>query len=158
MSVRVTWTHIQNVLPLNLFFIVMLFSSMSALGLLSVPMVTVWKNLGVVLIVLGDWYVHQNEVIFLIIVSLIIIVFGAVFAGYEDLYYSFSGYMWMMLNIVCTAMYSLYVKYVKQKTKLSTTEMAYINGFLSVPICTLAWIGMAFWNHTSIDMQDFRHG
>jgi GDP-mannose transporter len=66
---------------------------------------------------------------------------GAIMAGVEDLQFSFIGYFWMIINCVCTAFYTLYMRYVTQHVKLSKLGMVYYNNVLSLiilaPVCLL---------------------
>jgi GDP-mannose transporter len=63
--------------PLNVFFVAMLYTSMQALQRLPVPVVTVMKNCGNVLIVLGDWYIYDNRVSYGVVTALVMVVASA---------------------------------------------------------------------------------
>ena len=47
-------------LPVNVGFVLMLQTGLMSIGLVAVPMVTVFKNLTNVIIVVGDWYWHEQ--------------------------------------------------------------------------------------------------
>lgn len=55
------WTHAKSMLPLNIIFIGMLFSGFLSLVYVSVPIVTVFKNLTNIATVAGDWYFFKEK-------------------------------------------------------------------------------------------------
>ena len=136
-SVQITAKRICTMLPLNILFVGMLYTSMQALGRLPVPMVTIFKNVGNCLIVSGDWYFYNNDVSVGIVFALALIVIGAIAAGSSQLAFDFYGYSWMGGNLLCTASYNLYVRKAKKSSQLTPTGMSYMNGMLSLPIIVL---------------------
>jgi GDP-mannose transporter len=56
---------------------------------------------------------------------------GAVMAGANDLEFSFVGYMWMGVNCLFTAAYTLYMRYATANIKLTKFGMVYYNNLLS---------------------------
>lgn len=55
-----SWPLVRQWLPLNLLFIAMLFSGFLALVHVSVPMVTIFKNIANLFTVIGDWYLFNE--------------------------------------------------------------------------------------------------
>jgi GDP-mannose transporter len=137
LSVPITAQKIRTMLPLNVLFVGMLYTSMRALGRLPVPMVTIFKNVGNCLIVSGDWYFYNNDVSVGIVVALALIVIGALAAGSSQLAFDFYGYGWMGANLLCTASYNLYVRQAKKASQLTPAGMSYVNGLLSLPVIVL---------------------
>jgi drug/metabolite transporter (DMT)-like permease len=90
-------------IPLNLLFVLMLYSGFSSLSYLNVPMVMIFKNLTNVITVFGDWHFFGENITFLTIVSLGVMTIGAVTAGAHDLEFSAIGYFWMLINCISTA-------------------------------------------------------
>jgi GDP-mannose transporter len=136
-SVSIDQKRIRTLLPLNVLFVGMLYTSMRALGRLPVPMVTIFKNVGNCLIVFGDWYFYKNDVSIGIIVALCFIVIGAVAAGSSQLSFDLYGYFWMAANLLCTASYNLYVRQAKKVSDLTPAGMTYLNGVLSLPVIVI---------------------
>mmetsp|Transcript_46314 Transcript_46314/g.79875 ORF Transcript_46314/g.79875 Transcript_46314/m.79875 type:complete len:358 (-) Transcript_46314:220-1293(-) len=120
-------------LPVNLFFVMMLFTGFMSLKSNNVPMVTVFKNLTNIIIVGGDWYFHGEQVTFLIVASFAVMLIGAILAAYADVEFNAIGYFWMAANCCCTAGYVLYMRFATQSIKLSRWAMVYYNNLLSVP-------------------------
>jgi GDP-mannose transporter len=105
-------------LPLNVLFVGMLCTGFMSLVYVSVPMVTIFKNITNLFTVFGDWYIFGESISYLTITSVLIMTFGAIFAGIEDLEFNATGYFFMSLNCLCTAGYTLYMKYASSTIKL----------------------------------------
>mmetsp|Transcript_2059 Transcript_2059/g.5381 ORF Transcript_2059/g.5381 Transcript_2059/m.5381 type:complete len:334 (-) Transcript_2059:64-1065(-) len=88
-----------EVLPLGVTYSVMLYSSNWALALLTVPMVSVLKNLGPIFITLMESVTDNKPISLPSIVSMAMLLFGSVVAGYHDLKFDLVGYTSMGLNV-----------------------------------------------------------
>lgn len=62
-----SWKTAKQWLPVNLFFISMLVTGFLSLVYVSVPMVTIFKNLTNLVTVFGDWYLFNEEYVFEIV-------------------------------------------------------------------------------------------
>ncbi|CAM9657670.1 unnamed protein product [Ascophyllum nodosum] len=123
-------------LPVTVCFSTMLFTSFKALEIMNVPMVTVFKNLTNIVIVTGDWWLFQQSATVLVILSMAVMVFGAIVASYHDLNFNAWGYFWMLANCCATAGYVLYMKYATKTIKLPRFGMVFYNNLLTT--CILA--------------------
>ena len=68
-----------------------------------------------------------------VLVSLLLLVIGALLSGYHDLSFDAVGYQWMAVNCCCTAAYVLFLRY-SVTMKLSQSEKAFYNHILSLPL------------------------
>jgi GDP-mannose transporter len=127
--------------PLNLLFIGMLSSGFIALTYVSVPMITVTKNLTNLITVAGDYFLFGESFTMVVVVSIMLMTLGAVMAGLNDLEFSLIGYCWVAVNCLCTSSYTLYMRYASTNIKLPRFGMIYYNNLLSalilLPICML---------------------
>jgi len=121
-------------LPVNVCFVAMLMTSFMSFKYLNVPMITVFKNLTNVIIVVGDWYWHEQVVTFGVVLSFGIMVVGAFAAAATDVMFSGLGYFWMSMNCCATAAYVLYSKSATKNIELSKFGMVYYNNLLSIPL------------------------
>lgn len=121
-------------LPVNMCFIAMLMTGFLSLKNLSVPMVTIFKNLTNVIILFGDWYLQGAIVTRGTIGAILLMVSGAVLAARNDLHFNAAGYAWMALNCMSTAAYVLYMANKSKHMKLSKWGMVFYNNLLSLPI------------------------
>ena len=110
-------------LPVNIFFISMLFSGMAALQHNTVPMVTVFKNVANIFIAGGDFLLFKARVDKLTVLAFAIMLFGAMAASFRDASVSLIGLTWMLANCLATAGYVLYMKHATATIKLSKWGM-----------------------------------
>jgi GDP-mannose transporter len=103
-------------LPVSCIFVAMVFSSFMALAHLTVPTVTVVKNLTNIIIVLGDWYAFGNQPTPMVYLSFGFMVVGAAAPVFNDLSFSVVGYGWMAVNCFSTAAYVLALRWLSVKT------------------------------------------
>jgi len=125
-------------LPVNILFIVMLVSGAFAIKHLSVPMITIFKNLSTVITTYGDAYVTKSTVPTGVAFSCGLIVLSSVVAASADLSFDFIGYSIMAFNCVITSAYLIYMKHVSSrnpntKNYLDSWTMTYYNSALSLP-------------------------
>lgn len=127
--------------PLNLLFIGMLSSGFIALTYVSVPMITVTKNLTNLITVAGDYYLFGESFTSTVFISILLMTLGAIMAGANDLEFSLIGYCWVAVNCLCTSSYTLYMRYASTSIKLPRFGMIFYNNLLSAvilfPICML---------------------
>lgn len=119
-------------MPLNALFIGMLVTGFLALVHNNVPMVTVCKNLTNMVTITGEFYFFGETVGKLTVVSTLIMLLGAVMAGFNDLGFSLVGYYWMAANCLCTSSYVLYMRFLSTSVKLPKFGMVYYNNLLSL--------------------------
>ena len=119
-------------LPCNILFVSMLTTGFFALRFVSVPMVTIFKNMSNMVTVTGDYYLFSQPVSWLTVASVLVMVLGAVMSAFNDMEFNAYGYFWMIMNCLCTAAYSLYMRYATTNVKLTKWGMVYYNNLLSI--------------------------
>lgn len=91
-----------------------------------------------IMVLLDDFYFRSS---WLTILSVLTMTLGAVLAGMNDLEFSWVGYMWMIINCLFTAAYTLYMRYATSNITLTKFGMVYYNNLLSslilIGICLL---------------------
>ncbi|CAI5743059.1 unnamed protein product [Hyaloperonospora brassicae] len=152
--------------PVTFFFVAMLYTGMQATAGLPIHIVTVFKNVTNIIIVCGEWRFFHERVGRLVIVSLAIMLLGAVMSSYSDVGglatpSSLSGYFWMFLNCLATAGYVLYMRYATSRSslKISKFGMAFYNNLISLPLLVppLVLNGEAFtvWSNPLLSNWNF---
>ena len=121
------WAVAKAWLPLNILFVLMLCTGFLSLVHNNVPMVTVCKNLTNLVTIAGDFWFFGESAGPLTIVAVIVMVSGAVFAGYNDLGFSMIGYFWMIANCLSTSGYVLYMRFASTNIKLPKFGMVFYN-------------------------------
>ncbi|CAH0481796.1 unnamed protein product [Peronospora belbahrii] len=127
--------------PVTFFFVAMLYTGMQATAGLPIHIVTVFKNVTNIIIVFGEWRFFGERVGGLVLISLSIMLLGAVMSSYSDVGdqatpSTLSGYFWMSLNCAATAGYVLYMRYATSRSslKISKFGMAFYNNLISLPL------------------------
>ena len=128
------WTTAKSWMPLNILFVLMLCTGFLSLVYNNVPMVTVCKNLTNLVTIAGDFWFFGESAGVLTIVAVMVMVSGAVFAGYNDLGFSMIGYFWMVANCLSTSGYVLYMRFASTTIKLPKFGMVFYNNLLSMAI------------------------
>lgn len=111
--------------PVSLSLIVMIYTSTKALQFLSIPVYTIFKNLTIILIAYGEVLWFGGSVTGMSLFSFGLMVLSSVIAAWADIQHALqsfghasdeasaristlnAGYMWMMLNCICSAAYVL---------------------------------------------------
>mmetsp|Transcript_23160 Transcript_23160/g.37296 ORF Transcript_23160/g.37296 Transcript_23160/m.37296 type:complete len:310 (-) Transcript_23160:1360-2289(-) len=132
-------------LPLNVFFVFMLLTGFYSLQMLSVPMVTIFKNSANVLVTTGDYLFYGQTVTPGVVACLALIVAAASFAAANDITLDTMGIFWAVCNCVVSAAYVLYMPQAMERTELSSFGKVYYNSALSLPLVIL------------LDLVAFRH-
>lgn len=124
-------------LPLDVFFVTMLFTGFLSMTYLSIPMVTIFKNTNNLFIAMGDGLLFRNFPTSGVSASLLLMVVAAVMAGLNDLEFSVVGYAWTLANCLSSSGYVLYAQFVMRHTTLSTFGKVYYNNVLALPLVLL---------------------
>eukprot|EP00277_Geminigera_cryophila_P003395 CAMPEP_0179427676 /NCGR_PEP_ID=MMETSP0799-20121207/13545_1 /TAXON_ID=46947 /ORGANISM="Geminigera cryophila, Strain CCMP2564" /LENGTH=504 /DNA_ID=CAMNT_0021202803 /DNA_START=225 /DNA_END=1739 /DNA_ORIENTATION=- len=119
------------VLPLNFFFVIMLYTNMQAILHLSIPMIVVYKNLSTFLTVIGDSLANDRSVACGEWLSLTCMLAGAVAASFYDLDFNLAGCLWITTNSVVQTLYSLFAKFLQNSKQMSATSLSIYNNFTS---------------------------
>eukprot|EP00043_Microstomoeca_roanoka_P024753 m.6656 g.6656 ORF g.6656 m.6656 type:complete len:314 (-) comp4887_c0_seq1:118-1059(-) len=124
--------------PVTVFFGLMLYTGSQTLVFLSIPVVTVFKNMTNLLIAYGDWHFFGQTVSTGVIFSFLMMVVGSILTGFTDLEFNLPGYIWMSLNCVSQAAYVLYTRHAKTTTKLSEWGMSFYNNLLCIVLMAVS--------------------
>jgi GDP-mannose transporter len=111
--------------PVSLLLIGMIYTSTKALQFLSIPVYTIFKNLTIILIAYGEVLWFGGSVTGMALFSFGLMILSSVIAAWADIQHTLqnyghseteasakvstlnAGYMWMMVNCVCSAAYLL---------------------------------------------------
>jgi len=120
--------------PANVLFLLMLMTGSYALKYLSVPMVTIFKNLTTTLVAIGDFYFLGQSSSGKVFACILTMVFASIIAGFNDLNFSFVGYVWMLCNCFVSAGYILYMRLIINQRKPSELQIVFYNNLLAIPL------------------------
>jgi GDP-mannose transporter len=100
----------------------MLFTGSMTIKYLTIPILTVFKNMTNLIIAWGDWFVVVDCCVFVLFLNLryffdqivsvgvigsfLMMTLGSVMSGATDLNFSLEGYLWMLGNVLSQVSYS----------------------------------------------------
>lgn len=132
--------RLRHWIPLNLVFIAMVTTGTLGLSLLTVPMVTIFKNLQTACTSYGDWYFFGKTVSWGTIFCLAMMISGAFVAGYHDLEFNLHGYIWVILNCCSGSAYILTTKLVMDSFRMEKIDNINYNCIISLPFLLLVML------------------
>jgi GDP-mannose transporter len=126
-------------LPLTIFFVVMLISSIKSLHTMSVAIQTIIKNLAVVLTACGDKYFFQKPISPTMLVAFALMITGSYMGTVQDKWVTAWGLMWTCINVVSTVGYVLYMKLLLHQVsqEIGRYGPVFYNNLLSLPFLIL---------------------
>ncbi|KAI9002164.1 GDP-mannose transporter [Hyaloraphidium curvatum] len=136
-------------MPVALCLVGMIYSSMKALAVLSIPLYTVLKNGNTIAIAYSERaFLNGSPVTPLAMVAFSMIVTSSLVAGWGDLSrtgglregaeaHKLEGYFWMAVNIATSASYSVSMRATLKFMKLKDADVVLYNNMLAVPLLFL---------------------
>lgn len=117
---KLSWRIVRLWLPVNMLFVLMIWTSFYSLKFLNVAMVTVLKNLTNLITICGDYVFYKRSYSPGVWFSLFLMLVSALAGAFTDLTFNADGYLWQMANCFTTAAYSLYLRSVIDKVQVRT--------------------------------------
>lgn len=112
----------------------MIYTGSKTLQYLTVAMFTVFKNLTIIIVALGEERLFSSKITRLMWVSFVLMVMGSILGGFNDLTFNARGYFWMALNSASNAAYLLYMKSTIKSIGFGDFDSVFYNNVLSLPI------------------------
>ncbi|KAI4175451.1 MAG: hypothetical protein LQ343_001650 [Gyalolechia ehrenbergii] len=154
--------------PVSLLLIGTIYTSTKALQFLSIPVYTIFKNLTIILIAYGEVLWFGGSVTGMALFSFGLMVLSSVIAAWADIQHVLTnyghsdseasakvstlnaGYMWMLLNCLCSAAYVLGMRKRIKLTNFKDFDTMFYNNVLSIPILIAASLFVEDWSSTNI--------
>ena len=129
------WKVVQRWLPLTVLFVAMLWTSMKSLGLMSVAVQTILKNLAIILTAFGDSYFFGKKLTSLMLGAFTMMAIGSYIGSVGDKHVTFWGLFWTFANVFVTVSYVLYMKLLlgNESKELGRYGPVFYNSLLSLP-------------------------
>lgn len=121
--------------PLTILFVAMLWTSMKSLGLMSVAVQTILKNLAIILTALGDSYFFGKKLSAAMFVSFGMMALGSYIGSIGDKHVTAWGLFWTFANVFFTVAYVLYMKILlgNVSKEIGRYGPVFYNNLLSLP-------------------------
>ncbi|KAI5286530.1 GDP-mannose transporter into the lumen of the Golgi [Ascosphaera aggregata] len=146
--------------PISLLLIGMIYTGAKALQFLSIPVYTIFKNLTIILIAYGEVLWFGGSVSPMTLFSFGLMVLSSIIAAWADITHALqssnaatakistlnSGYIWMMINCLCTASYVLGMRKRIKLTNFKDFDTMFYNNLLSIPILVVASLLVEDWS------------
>lgn len=133
-------------LPVSLLLIAMIYTGSKTLQYLTVAMFTVFKNLTIIIVALGEQKLFASKITGLMWLSFGLMVVGSIVGGFNDLTFNARGYFWMALNSASNAAYLLYMKGTIKSIGFGDFDSVLYNNVLSLPILLVLSFGFEDWS------------
>ncbi|KAL2842886.1 GDP-mannose transporter [Aspergillus pseudodeflectus] len=154
-------------LPVSVFFVGMIYTGTKSLQFLSVPVYTIFKNLTIIVIALGEVRWFGGKVTSLLLLSFGLMVLSSVVAAWADIQAALNGvghtgetaaaistlnagYAWMGLNVICTASYVLGTRKFITSLNFKDWDTMFYNNVLSLPIMILCSLVTEDWSAANL--------
>lgn len=131
----------------------MIYTGSKTLQYLTVAMFTVFKNITIIIVALGEERIFGSRINGLMWISFGLMVFGSIVGGMNDLSFNAVGYFWMILNSASSAAYLLYMKGTIKSVGFTDYDSVFYNNMLSIPI--LFFLSLIFEDWTSFTGRIF---
>ncbi|TVY14157.1 GDP-mannose transporter [Lachnellula arida] len=158
--------------PISLLLVGMIYTSTKALQFLSVPVYTIFKNLTIIVIAYGEVLWFGGSVTASALFSFGLMVMSSVVAAWADIQHALygnpeaasaeaaaalstlnAGYMWMGLNVFCTAAYVLSMRKVIKKMNFKDWDTMFYNNLLTIPVLILCSLLFENWSSENVALN-----
>eukprot|EP01133_Synstelium_polycarpum_P015026 gene15026-17773_t len=130
----------SNALTLAVLFILMVVSGLAALAKTNVPLFSALRRLSTLIVIIGERVLLEKITPMDEIQSVIVMVVGAMIAGWGDVTFDFVGSLYIFFNCIVTAGYLIYISKKSKETGLNTFGLMFYCNILSIPFtAALTW-------------------
>lgn len=131
--------------PVSLMLVAMIYTGSLGLQYLPVSLFTVFKNLTIIGVALGERKLFQSRITPLMWLSFGLIVGSSLLGAYNDITFNLLGYTWMLLNCIMSAGYILYMRRAIKAVGFADLDSVYYNNCLGVPVMLLLSLAVDNW-------------
>jgi GDP-mannose transporter len=150
--------------PITLLLIGMIYTGSKALQFLSIPVYTIFKNLTIILIAYGEVLWFGGSVTNMTLFSFGLMVLSSIIAAWADIKHAVestgdtsskvstlnAGYVWMMINCLCTSSYVLGMRKRIKLTNFKDFDTMFYNNLLSIPVLIVATLLVEDWSAANL--------
>jgi len=166
--------------PISFLLVSVIYTGSKALQYLSIPIYTIWKNITIILIAYGEVLWFGGKVTGLTLISFGLMVCSSLLAASSDISSALgnmstpaseaqallsnsaseaaaaklsqlnAGYLWMMVNCLCSAGYVLAMRKRIKITNFKDWDTMFYNNLLSIPVLVIASIVVEDWSSASL--------
>ncbi|KAF2070297.1 hypothetical protein CYY_008389 [Polysphondylium violaceum] len=123
----------KKLFSLSLLFILMVVSGLAALAKTNVPLFSALRRLSTLVVILGEKMLLGKVTPADETQAVVVMVLGALVAGWGDVTFDFVGSIYILFNCVVTAGYLIYIAKKTKETGLNTFGLMFYCNILSMP-------------------------
>lgn len=149
----------------------MIYTGTKALQFLSIPVYTIFKNLTIILIAYGEVLWFGGSVTSMALLSFGLMILSSVVAAWADIQAALStyggasteaankistlnaGYVWQLINCLCTATYILSMRKRIKLTNFKDFDTMFYNNLLSIPVLLICSLVLENWSSENINLN-----
>ena len=129
-----------EVMPISLMFLANVITGLGGTGSLNLPMFTALRRTSILLTLMGEYCILQKKSSNTELLSIFLMVGGALFAALHDLSFDLNGYVLVTINNIFTAMSGIYLKKASIGGKCNKMGVLFYNSLFSLIImCVYLW-------------------
>jgi solute carrier family 35 protein len=121
-----------EVLPISLMFLGNVITGLGSTQSLNLPMFTALRRFSILITMLGEFFLLKREASAPIVISVALMVGGALIAAIYDLTFDLVGYILVLLNDLFTAMNGIYMKKATLSGQCTKMGILYYNSLFSL--------------------------
>ncbi|CAG9535631.1 unnamed protein product [Cercopithifilaria johnstoni] len=135
----------SSIFPLPIFYVLNLISGLSGTQRINLPMFTVLRRFSILMTMVLEYIVLGVKASYAVKISVALMILGSVIAAVFDLTFDVWGYSMILINDICTAANSVYMKQKLNTKKFGKYGLLYYNAlFMILPVIILACINQEF--------------
>lgn len=122
-----------SIWPLPVFYVGNMLFGLGGTKALSLPMLTVLRRFSILMTMVGEFLILNIRAPFNIQLAVFSMIFGAIVAAVNDLAFNLQGYLYVLLNDVCTAGTGVVTKKKLNSNNIGKYGLMYYNALLMLP-------------------------
>eukprot|EP01132_Coremiostelium_polycephalum_P001005 gene1005-1275_t len=123
----------KKLFSLSFLFIMMVVSGLAALAKTNVPLFSALRRLSTLIVIVGERWLLSKITPADEVQSVVVMVLGALVAGWGDVTFDFIGSIYILFNCVVTAAYLIYIAKKTRETGLNTFGLMFYCNLLALP-------------------------
>jgi len=128
---------LSSIWPLPLFYVGNMVLGLGGTKALSLPMLTVLRRFSVLMLLVGEYFFLNIRAPMNVRVAVTLMILGAVVAAGNDLAFNLQGYLFVMVNNVCTAGTGIVTKKKLNANNIGKYGLMYYNALLMLPFTVM---------------------
>lgn len=130
---KFTLATLSGIWPLPIFYVGNMVFGLGGTKALSLPMLTVLRRFSILMTMIGEYMLLDIRAPFNIQLAVFFMIFGAILAAVNDLAFNLQGYIYVLLNDVCTAGTGVVTKKKLNANNIGKYGLMYYNALLMLP-------------------------